>query len=313
MAQEHGLGKMTMGQALDALDRDGSVGVHLVGLPTASGLTFGEFTYDSRAVMPTTLYACKGATFKEGYLRDAVDRGAAAYLAERAYDVDIPGLVVSDVRRAMAVLADGMGKQYGGKIASRIAVESFQDLFQDANAFYNPQYYFRKAFHRANQEILNQLDDGRGSASVAAVLLKNRKLYFASVGNVKIAVYRNGDLIPVTSGHTIQVLAKQKYMEGKLTRKEAVTMLHNHRLYNYVGQDDFHDVEFFDTPVSLYGGEYVVLMSDGLYEGTSWKSLEDCLAVEESCEKKALHMIELINQSEEKDKDNASVVLLRVD
>ena len=106
MAQEHGLGKMTMGQALDALDRDGSVGVHLVGLPTASGLTFGEFTYDSRAVMPTTLYACKGATFKEGYLRDAVDRGAAAYLAERAYDVDIPGLVVSDVRRAMAVLAD---------------------------------------------------------------------------------------------------------------------------------------------------------------------------------------------------------------
>ena len=70
MAQEHGLGKMTMGQALDALDRDGSVGVHLVGLPTASGLTFGEFTYDSRAVMPTTLYACKGATFKEGYLRE---------------------------------------------------------------------------------------------------------------------------------------------------------------------------------------------------------------------------------------------------
>ena len=84
MAQEHGLGKMTMGQALDALDRDGSVEVHLVGLPAAFGLTFGEFTYDSRAVMPTTLFACKGAAFKEGYLRDAVDRGAAAYLAERA-------------------------------------------------------------------------------------------------------------------------------------------------------------------------------------------------------------------------------------
>ena len=213
----------------------------------------------------------------------------------------------------MAVLADGMGKQYGGKIASRIAVEVFQDMFQDANAFYNPQYYFRRAFHGANQEILNQLDDGRGSASVAAVLLKNRKLYYASVGNVKIAVYRNGELVPVTSGHTIQVLARQKYMEGKLTKKEAVTMLHNHRLYNYVGQDDFHDVEFFDTPITLYGGEYVVLMSDGLYEGTSWKSLEDCLAAEESCEKKALSMIELINKSEEPDKDNASVVLLRVD
>lgn len=238
--------------------------------------------------------------------------GACKTIGNRQVQEDEYGVVESE-DGTMAVLADGMGKQYGGKIASRIAVEVFQDMFQDANAFYNPQYYFRRAFHGANQEILNQLDDGRGSASVAAVLLKNRKLYYASVGNVKIAVYRNGDLIPVTSGHTIQVLARKKYMEGKLTRKEAVTMLHNHRLYNYVGQDDFHDVEFFDTPISLYGGEYVVLMSDGLYEGTSWKSLEDCLAVEESCEKKALNMIELINNSEEPDKDNASVVLLRVD
>lgn len=89
----------------------------------------------------------------------------------------------------MAVLIDGMGKQYGGKVASRTAVESFQDSFQDANAFYNPQYYFRKVFHRANQRILNQLGDGRGSVSVVAVLLKNRKLYSTSVENVRIVVY----------------------------------------------------------------------------------------------------------------------------
>lgn len=67
----------------------------------------------------------------------------------------------------MAVLADGAGKTYGGRIAARTAVETFQDIFGDYNAFNNPQYYFRKAFQCANREILKALgDENRGTASV---------------------------------------------------------------------------------------------------------------------------------------------------
>ena len=110
---------------------------------------------------------------------------------------------------------------------------------------------FRRAFQAANREILNQLEENQGSASVGAVIIKDQKLYYAVVGNVKIAVYRNHELVPVSSGHTIGVLAKQKYEEGKLTRQEAVRLLDYHRLYNFVGQDGFRDVEFFDTPIAL--------------------------------------------------------------
>lgn len=212
----------------------------------------------------------------------------------------------------MAVLADGMGKHYGGKIASRTAVNVFRDLFEDRNAFYNPQYSFRRAFQAANREILNQLDENQGSASVGAVLIRDRKLYYAVVGNVKVAVYRNHELVPVSSGHTIGVLAKQKYEEGKLTRQEAVRLLDHHRLYNFVGQDGFRDVEFFDTPIALYGGEYVLLMSDGMYETARWKDMEDCLEGEGSCQDKAFRLVELVNRSEEEEKDNASVVVIRI-
>lgn len=212
----------------------------------------------------------------------------------------------------MAVLADGKGRHHGGKIAARAAVEVFKDIFRDENAYYNPPYYLRKAFQAANQEILNQLEENQGSAAVAAVLIRDRSLYYATAGNIKVAVYRNRELVPVTSGHTINVLARQKYMEGKLTRQEAVALLDHHRLYNYVGQDGFHDVEFFDTPITLYGGEYVLLMSDGLYETARWKDLEDCLEGEGSCPEKALQMIELINHSPEEEKDNAAVVVLKI-
>lgn len=239
------------------------------------------------------------------------ETGASRTIGDREVQEDEYGISETE-EGLMAVLADGMGKHYGGKIASRTAVQVFLDLFEDRNAFYNPQYSFRRAFQGANREILNQLEENQGSASVGVVMIKDRKLYYAVVGNVKIAVYRNQELVPVSSGHTIGVLAKQKYEEGKLTRQEAVSLLDHHRLYNFVGQDGFHDVEFFDTPIALHGGEYVLLMSDGLYETARWKDMEDCLEGTGNCQEKAYRLVELVNQSEEEEKDNASVVLIQV-
>lgn len=252
-----------------------------------------------------------GAVSKKRRSRRSCEIGASKTIGSREVQEDEYG-VTETGEGIMAVLADGMGKHYGGKIASRTAVEVFKDLFEDKNAFYNPQYSFRKAFQGANQEILNQLEENQGSASVGAVMIKDRKLYYAVVGNVKIAVYRNHELVPITSGHTISVLAKQKYEEGKLTREEAISLLDRHRLYNFVGQDGFREVEFFDTPIALHGGEYVLLMSDGLYETARWKDMEECLEGEGSCQEKAFQMVELVNESEEEEKDNAAVIIMQV-
>lgn len=63
-------------------------------------------TCDSRAVIPGTLFICKGAHFDVSYLRGAGKAGAVCYISESRYDVDIPGIIVSDVRLAMALLAD---------------------------------------------------------------------------------------------------------------------------------------------------------------------------------------------------------------
>jgi len=239
------------------------------------------------------------------------ESGASKTIGDREIQEDEYGIKESE-DGILAVLADGAGRQYGGKVAAKLAVQVFEDIFEDRNAFYNPQYYFRKAFQSANREILNQIEENQGWAAVSAVLVKNRKLYYAVAGNVKTAVYRNGELVPISAGHTVNILAKQKYMEGKLSKEEAVALLDHHRLYNYVGQDGFKDVEFFDTPVTLYGGEYILLMSDGLYETAGWKELEDCLEEKGSCQEKAYRIIDLVNNSQDKDKDNASVVILKV-
>ncbi len=60
---------------------------------------------DSKSVAPGTLFFCKGVRFKSQYLADALRRGACAYISEVEYDVDLPHLLVSDVRKAMPLIA----------------------------------------------------------------------------------------------------------------------------------------------------------------------------------------------------------------
>ena len=80
---------------------------------------FAELTYDSRAAVPGTLFVCKGAAFKAAYLTQAAASGAIAYVAQRPYaNPNIPGIVVSDIRQAMAVLA----REFFGDPSRHLAV-----------------------------------------------------------------------------------------------------------------------------------------------------------------------------------------------
>lgn len=64
-------------------------------------------TYNSKDVTPGTLFICKGASFKEEYLLEALDRGAVCYVSETLYHkVDAPAMLVSDIRRSMPFLAN---------------------------------------------------------------------------------------------------------------------------------------------------------------------------------------------------------------
>lgn len=235
--------------------------------------------------------------------------GKAMTIGTRQVQEDDYGICQSS-EGFLAVLADGMGKNYGGKVSARIAVDTMKKMFANYQAAENPAYFFQKAFRQVNREILNELDDGRGGASLSAVLIKDNFLYYAVAGNVKIAVYRNGNLIPLSTGHTIDMLVEDRFKEGVITREDALTLLENKRLYNYLGQDGFQEIEFFDTPIKLKEKDMIALMSDGLYEGIQWKTIEELLAGKRKCQQKAYEIIEMINAGSRKEKDNASLVLV---
>lgn len=92
-------------QALELLEQDGL----LVGYDCPPQLLehrFSHLSYSSADVTPDTFFICKGAAFKEEYLRDAIAKGAGVYLAQSLYEgVDCPHILVSDIRKAMSLVS----------------------------------------------------------------------------------------------------------------------------------------------------------------------------------------------------------------
>lgn len=67
---------------------------------------FHSLSYDSREADEATLFFCKGQQFKEVFLEQAVTGGVKVYVSEQPYDsIDAVGLIVTDIREAMAMIA----------------------------------------------------------------------------------------------------------------------------------------------------------------------------------------------------------------
>lgn len=93
-------------EAMAALLRERGLLKRIEGNANDKELTW--LTCDSRQVKPGTLFICKGAAFRQEYLVQSAQRGAAAYISETSaaeMKADIPGLIVSDIRRAMAAVS----------------------------------------------------------------------------------------------------------------------------------------------------------------------------------------------------------------
>ena len=67
-----------------------------------------HLTYNSKDIIPDTLFICKGAAFKQEYLNEAIQKGAVCYISEIKYEteVDVPYIIVKDIRKAMPALSN---------------------------------------------------------------------------------------------------------------------------------------------------------------------------------------------------------------
>ena len=78
-------------------------------------------SFNSKEVEEDTLFVVKGATFKVEYLKEAIQNGVFAYISESEYEVDIPCILVNDIRKALSCVS-AMYFNYPGETINVIGV-----------------------------------------------------------------------------------------------------------------------------------------------------------------------------------------------
>jgi PPM family protein phosphatase len=170
----------------------------------------------------------------------------------------------------IAVVADGMGGQAAGEIASKRAVDIIpRELRKTVTSGVNTEatkVMIRRAIVQANEEIMamGQLDKemkNMGTTVVMAVWRKAGELYIAGVGDSRAYLVRSKKINQLTVDHSLA----QALVEAKtISAAEAKEHKFRNVLWKYLGSKEVGDgPEVAVVPLQV--GDRFLLCSDGLH------------------------------------------------
>jgi PPM family protein phosphatase len=220
------------------------------------------------------------------------------------------------------VLADGMGGEAHGEIASALAVETVVKHCLDAEA--NPAARvlgetqpnwsantkrLSTAAHLANKSIFKSAQehmDQRGmGATLTAAWIDGTKLSLAHVGDSRAYLLRGGNLLQLTRDHS---LVAEQVRRGILTIAEAEESEMQSVLLRALGAQP--EIEVDAEEHTLFPRDVLLLCSDGLTRVVTEPEIAGVLQAEPDPTRGAEELVALAN--ERGGPDNITVVVVRL-
>ncbi len=154
-------------------------------------------------------------------------------------------------------VADGMGGHRGGEVASSLALETVQGMFErrEGSLAHQVEQANRAVFDRSQND---RSVSGMGTTLTAALVDGNR-VHLVHVGDSRAYLLRGGELTQLTEDHT---LVHRMVMEGEISQEEAETHPHRSILTRALGVDQ--SVQVDEGDVEVLGGDRLLLCTDGL-------------------------------------------------
>jgi len=175
------------------------------------------------------------------------------------------------VRRAgiLAILADGMGGLAMGKEASDCTVKTILSLHETAQTETQPSDILQNAIEKANIDVLAMSRSagvaGEAGSTLVAVIVKDNKLYWTSVGDSRIYLYRSGEMVQLTTDQNYATELLQRVAGGRMSMEEARSHPDRAALTNFIGSTESKPADSSLQPLPLADGDWIILCSDGLF------------------------------------------------
>jgi protein phosphatase len=219
---------------------------------------------------------------------------------------------VVDMGERLFLVADGMGGQERGEVASGMAAEIIPRVVHDRLAANEPaESALDRALHEANNAICDagrHQPEGRRMGTTAVLALHTGgKVYVTNLGDSRAYLVRGDNVEQLTVDHSV---AQALVACGALTAEEARSSPYQHVLHKFLGCmgiAERADVKPF-TPQS---GDRLVLASDGLTNHVDDHDLRDGARAIQDPQAWADHLVQLA--LDRGSRDNVTCVVVAFD
>lgn len=224
---------------------------------------------------------------------------------QRPHNEDHVGV---DAGLGIAVLADGMGGQNAGEVASHLAVDMTLAILRQT-ASVPARERLETALQAAHASIQEKSASGSRyqgmGTTIVATLLDKKTLTYAHVGDSRLYRWHKGHLEQLTRDHSLQ----QEFIDqGHYTPEEAREKVARNILTRALGLESALRAEVAATKV--HGKERYLLCSDGLYEMLDAADISDWLGRGLDAEATCEALVDMANARG--GRDNISVILIDI-
>ncbi|AZR72959.1 hypothetical protein BBF96_05855 [Anoxybacter fermentans] len=202
-------------------------------------------------------------------------------------------------------VADGMGGHKAGEVASAMAIETirqYQGQREDIRQMLKD--IIMDAHKRIYERQLNDpACQGMGTTLTIAVIKENL-LYIGHVGDSRVYLYRDQDLLQITTDHS---LVNELLKNDQISEEEAKNHPHKHILLQALGSGNELNVEI--NCFSLERSDIILLCTDGLNNMLTKEEIIQILKGEGSLQEKSELLVEAANNKG--GLDNITVILFK--
>jgi len=207
-------------------------------------------------------------------------------------------------------LADGVGGQERGEVASRTAIESVLSGFRDAPRGEPLSALLSRLLQSANGRVLDAgMSAAAGGVNMATTMvacaLRFDRAVVAHAGDSRCYLIRKGQASVLTRDHT---LVNEQVRLGILSAKEASTAVTKHLLTRSLGTNMSVNVDIGEHQV--FPGDVLMLCSDGLHGAVDANDFTRILTPGCDLELAVRDLVNLANHND--GSDNISVLAARV-
>lgn len=212
------------------------------------------------------------------------------------------------------IVADGVGGNNAGEIASRMAVNHVADFVRDHKidevADENElRSFFMEAIVGANELIYSlaaRHPENNGMATTMVICyLRGSKAYIINVGDSRAYRYREGVLSQISEDHTyVNTLIKN----GTISKEEARYHEKRNVITRAVGGEESIDPDFFQLP--LREGDIFLLCTDGLYGEVDEVEMARILSKDETMSEMCSELV--LSANRHGGKDNITAICFKI-